>query len=317
MRKVLLFAFILLFSHLYSEKSFNFSFAPAICIGEDLEKVFDKGRILSLLQWPILPSFGLNLSTGFYLPYFHFNFEATFAIPSFSGNMKDSDYTEPNSTEKTLFSSHKTTLKKNILICPLVGIPFKVSNMLMEENHHTVIELEPELGFYFSLKKWHAKDGYTQYKSNDGKASKFWNENWPKKEYKGKGVEYTQKIFFPFIAFKSKIKIKNKVNLALSLLFSPLLQAITKDIHFDTKKIYIDSFSLPSYAFGIKIAFKKEISKKIFLYASLDFIYIYSNNGKTTILNESTKDIVETYPKGSSGIEVKESTLKFGLYFKF
>ena len=95
------------------------------------------------------------------------------------------------------------------------------------------------------------------------------------------------------------------------------MQAITKDIHFDTKKIYIDSFSLPSYAFGIKIAFEKKISKKIFLYASLDFIYIYSNNGKTTIINESTKDIVETYPKGSSGIEVKESTLKFGLYFKF
>lgn len=315
MRKFLFFAYLFLFSHLACESKVEFSFAFVMNIGENQEKVFDSARVLSLLQWPILPSFSLSFDMGIFFPYFHINFETAFGIPSHSGNMKDSDYTDPTSKKRTLFSSHKTTFNKNILLSPLIGIPFKVSSILMEENHHLTIELEPELGFYFSSKNWHAKDGYTQYKSND--ESKFWQENWPKKEYKGRGVKYSQNIFFPFIAFESKIKIKNKLNISVRTSFSPLLQGITQDIHFDTKRIYIDTFSIPSYAFEVKTMLERKLSKYIFFYTSFSFLYFQSNTGKTNILDESTKEKIASYPKGSSGMEGKELKLILGINCKF
>lgn len=315
MQKFIFFTYLFLFSQLYCENKFDFSFALIMNIGEHQEKVFDNGRILSLLQWPILPSMSLSLSTGFYFPYCHINFESAFGIPSFSGNMKDSDYTDPTQAKKTLFSSHRATLNKNIVITPSIGIPFKISNSSMQEKYNITIEAEPQIGFYFSLKNWHAKDGYTQYKSNNN--SKFWHESWPKKEYKGKGVQYIQKIFFPFIAFNTKIKLKNKLNIALNLSFSPLLQGEAKDIHFDTKKIYIDSFTIPSYSFEIKTSLKKGIAKKLSLYTSINFIYVYSNKGKTTVIDKDTKEIVATYPTGSSGIEGKEVKLVVGINFTF
>ncbi len=314
MRKFIFFYLLFLFSHLNCEEKLDFSFALMMNIGENQEKVFENKHLLSLLQWPILPSFSLNFDMALHFPYFHIKFETTFGIPANSGTMKDSDYTEPTSTKKTLFSSHKAKLDKNISFTSLIGVPFKVSSTLIEENHHITIEAEPELGFYFSLKNWHAKDGYTQYKSDDG--SKFWKESWQKKEYKGLGIKYSQNIFFPFIAFESKIKIKNKLNIAIRTSFSPLLQGITKDFHFDTKKIYIDSFSIPSYAFEIRCMLEKRLLKNYFLYASLSFFYFNSNNGNTKIIDEDTKETLATYSKGSSGIEGKEFKIIVGINVK-
>ena len=314
MRKIILFSFLFLFLHFFSqlncEKRFDFSFGFMMNIGENQEKVFDNGRLLSLLQWPILPSFNLNIELGLSIPYFHFVFENSFGIPAFSGMMKDSDYTCPTSSQKTLFSSHKTTLKESILTNSLVGIPFIVFSS--HQKKYSII-LEPQVGFCFSLKKWYAKDGYTQYKSEDG--SKFWKAEWPKKEYNGDGVEYNQKIFFPFIAFDTKILIQNKINMTFSVLFSPLLQGKTKDIHFDTKKIYIDSFSIPSYAFEFKSIFEKELSKTISIYTKLKFFYFYSKVGKTTVVQEDTNEELATYPKGSSGFEGKELKLTIAISF--
>ena len=250
MRKIILFAYIFLFFHLSCEQKLNFSLALIMNAGEDQEKVFDNGRLLSLLQWPILPSFSLGFDIGLSFPHFQIGFETTFGIPLASGNMKDSDYTDPTSTKKTLFSSHKATLNKNISLTSLIGIPFKVSSKSIEENHHIVIEVIPQLGFYFSLKDWQAKGGYTQYESAD--SSKFWDESWPKKEYKGDGVKYSQKIFFPFMSFEAIIRIKSKLNISVRTSFSPLLQYVNKDFHFDTNRIYIENLSIQSYAFKIK-----------------------------------------------------------------
>ena len=315
MHKFIFLAYLLLFSSLNCNEKLDFSFGLMMNLGESQEKVFDNARLLSLLQWPILPSFSLHFDAGLHLPYFHINFETSFGFPFFSGFMKDSDYTISYSTKKTLFSCHKTKLNQNISFSSLIGVPFKVSSKQMEENHQIIVELEPELGFYFSLKDWHAKDGYTQYKSADD--SKFWNENWPKKEYNGKGVKYMQKMFFPFIAFESKIKIKNNLNIAIRTSFSPLLQAITQDTHFDKEIIYIDTFSIPSYAFEVKTILERKISKKIFFYSHLSFLYFKSNTGKTAILEKNTKDVIANYAKGSSGTEGKEFKLIVGIRCKF
>ena len=313
--KLIFFAYLFLVSSLASDEKLDFSFGFVTNLSEAQEKVFDSGRLLSLLQWPILPSFSLHFDAGLHLPYFHINFETSVGFPAFSGFMKDSDYTDPHSTKKTLFSNHKTKLNQNISISSLIGVPFKASSKQMEENHQITVELEPELGFYFSLKNWHAKDGYTQYKSADG--SKYWNKNWPKEEYKGKGVKYVQKMFFPFIAFQSKVKIKNKLNIAIGTSFSPLLQAISYDTHFDKEKIYIDIFSLPSYAFELKTIFERKISQKIFFYSHFSFLYYRSNRGKTFILEEKSKQITAHYAEGSSGMEGKEFKLIFGIRCKF
>ncbi|MGP1438531.1 MAG: omptin family outer membrane protease [Treponema sp.] len=308
MYKILFFCLILLCSHLNSEKKADFYFGLSMHIGENQEKVFNNGRLLSLLQWPMLPSISLNFALSISFPYLHIALENNFGIPSFSGTMKDSDYTDPNSLNKTLFSAHKAIMKENIVISSLVGIPVGIP--IKKYN----IVLEPQIGFYFSSKSWYAKDGYTQYKSNDG--SKFWSENWPKKIYKGDGAKYTQKVFFPFISFNTKIEIQNKLNINLKVLFSPLLQGITEDIHFDTKKIYSDSFSIPNYAFEINGLLEKEISKKIFIYGSISFFYFYSKNGSTIVLDKETKNMLASYPKGSSGIDGKELKLTIGTLFK-
>ena len=314
MRKIIFFSFLFLFLHFFPhlncEKGFDLSFGFMVNVGENQEKVFDNGRLLSLLQWPILPSLNLNFELGFSLPYFHITFENNFGIPLFSGMMKDSDYTDPTSPKKTLFSSHKATLKESFLTCPLIGVPL-IMSYSSQRNYY--ITLEPQIGFYFSLKKWYARDGYTQYKGEDG--SKFWKEDWPKKEYNGNGVEYTQKIFFPLIAFSTKIQIQNKVDIAFSMLFSPFLQGKTQDIHFDTKRIYIDSFSIPSYTFELKAMFNKKVSKRISIYGKLSFFYFYSNNGKTIVLQKDTNEILATFPKGSSGTEGKELKITIGINF--
>ena len=93
------------------------------------------------------------------------------------------------------------------------------------------------------------------------------------------------------------------------------MQGKTKDIHFDTKKIYIDSFSIPSYAFEFKSIFEKELSKTISIYTKLKFFYFYSKVGKTTVVQEDTNEELATYPKGSSGFEGKELKLTIAISF--
>ena len=305
-----LFSIFFLFFSLHCEKKLIFTFGIGMEIGEMQEKVFEGNHLLSLLKWPTLPNFNLDINIDLFVSHFHFSFLTNIGIPSFAGHMSDSDYLNRLVPKKTLFSSHASHIKQNILLSSHIGFPFKVYPSKISEKKNISLILEPQIGFSFLSKKWKANGGYTQYKG-DGM---FWSPLWEKMEYKGDGVEYFQKLFFPFISFEMQLKL-SKLSAFLRFLLSPFLFGTSKDIHFDRNYIFIDTFFLPSVAFEIMNMFEKTITKKLHFYTKIAFLFLYNRSGKTIIFKE--KNIIASYPKGSAGIEGKDVKISAGFKIIF
>ena len=299
-KKYLILIFLItLSSYFYAKATVVLSFGQSCDVGEHQEIVFEDKRILSLLQWPMYPSFASNFSLSLILKYFHLSSEILISYPAFTGYMLDSDYTDAFKQKKTLFSCHNARLQRGIVTSLSLGIPLQIYPRAKGELQSASIMIEPAFLFYFSTLSWRAKMGYAQYKSSDG--SKFWNESWPKVEYKGGGIEYIKNTFFTFLALNFSINIKNTWFITLNNAISPFLIGKSYDTHFDSNNLYIDFFLAPAIAIKEDIGFEYKINRFSFSIIAT-FFFSYANLGSTQILKHSTKEYLSSFPRGSAGL---------------
>ena len=304
-----LFIFFLLFTlQVYAKGNVAFSLGIKTKIGEHREKVFEKNSLISLLQWQLLPALAFEAGLDLYSKYMHIANVISVSFPAISGKMKDSDYKE---NIKILFSKHDAHLKEYFSYSSAVGFPFKCS--LNSKKYFFVVE--PSLGIYFSNIKWHAKNGYTQYEGANG--SHFWQDSWPHIDYKGGGVQYSKHIFFAFVALNTKLTILKKWEIDFGFLFSPLLIAMSKDVHFDTGKIYFDNFKLLGFALKPSVEFEYRLHSIISIYWNFSFFLCANNKGSTKVLNKENNRLLASFPKGSAGMSAIEANIIAGVRFWF
>jgi len=308
----------------YAKDVFSFSAGLRLNVGEHREEVFVKKRLLSVLYWPLLPTASFNIDLDFYAPYFHFANEADIGFPSFAGNMKDEDYTDEKQQRITLFSQHITDIKNYFSIRSSIGVPIQCLSSLTKKEFS--LTLEPSIGVYFSYIKWHAGKGYLQYKEKLGKPdsgddasgeSHFWKPSWPKIAYNGEGITYIKKTIFPFLQFDVKLHFQKKWILLFGVMFSPLLFAYSKDIHFDRQTSYLDNFAPPSFAFEAKTHVEWKIIKYCSLFGTLSYSLNYSKNGETHVLSLIDGKKIAVFGRGDAGILSNVAMFTLGSKFYF
>ncbi len=304
----LLFSFCSIF--LYAKADVSFSFGINTKIGEHREKVLKDGALISLLQWQLLGATSVDLGLDIYGKYIHFSHLSSLGFPQLVGSMKDSDYMGRNSV-KVLFSMHDAFLKEHFSSSEKIGFMFNL--LPNKESGKISFSLEPIIGFYFSHIKWHAKNGYTQYEGEDGSIE--WKPSWPKVGYNGGGVEYEKKSFLPFVALDATLTIIKTWELKFDLLFSPFLVVYAKDIHFDTKKTYFDTFRLPGFALKTNFLLEYKLNSRFSIYGGLGFVFFNHKSGETTVVDRRKDEIIAQFSRGSAGLSAIEGNLAMGFRF--
>ena len=323
---VFMFLYFATFSHCFATDNVVISVGFRLNMGEHREEVFAKKRLLSVLYWPVLPAIAFNFGIDFYAPYFHFLSEVNAGFPAIAGDMRDEDYTDERQQKITLFSKHTAHLKEDFSIRSSIGIPIKCFSPAIEEKKQFSLTLEPSIGVYFSHIKWHAREGYLQYRENiaspDFKGganydSHFWKPSWPKISYTGDGVTYIKKTIFPFFQFDVKFLFKKKWIILCGAMFSPFLFSYSTDIHFDKKTAYLDNFILPGFAFEVKSHVEWKIVKHCSIFGSLSYSIHHNKNGKTDVISLLDGEHKTTFNRGSAGLVSNVASFLLGSKFYF
>lgn len=321
-KKLLLIFFIfILSSHLFAEVPFSidlsFPITPSLQVGYGYEYVFDtesntkKNRLLSQLDWPLLPALNWGFASNISIYKFNICFSTKFAIPSNTGNMRDIDFFNDNAPKMlTHLSMHKAFLKKQEQYNATIGWLFTLPTKAPEKN--IKIFIEPNIGFRYFLHKWLATDGYTQYSPYPYNTPV--TDKTPKVPVKGNVVEYTQKIFMPNIGFLLKMELPKNWIIKSQIQFWPQALATCTDNHFDRQTIFIDVFRKKGFSLNFAFFVEKKINRFLVFFFSAEATTIKSVNGKTIIKKAGLEPGI--LPEGASGTALYAGDFSFGISFK-
>ncbi len=211
--------------------------------GDIRELVFEsdvngKQKILSELQWQHLFSTYIEVTSNFRYKKIFFDLKLRTAIPSRVGEIYNSDYLIPNSTEKTNFSMHENYLDKNISFGFIGKVPFYLHNRWI---------IAPSVGLSVENKKWSAMHGYKQYSPiNDLQEI---GDDTPKVPLYGNIISYDQLIIYPLIGVENQIEISKNLILNLGTTIYPYIYINAVDNHYLRDREFKDRMH---GVFGIK-----------------------------------------------------------------
>ncbi len=321
MKKKLIILFLLslsIYSFADDKFSFEFSLMNTLQIGQAYEYVFteaynsnNKYRVLSRLDWPILPAFAYNIKTDIITKHgFHISAGGIISLPSNTGSMIDMDYeNNANENNMTKFSKHKCILKEAYEANLQLGWIKQLRNRKEGKNYN--IYLEPCVGLRFFYHKWLAKDGYLQYALHN----QIVTPDTKTINIQGKASEYSQKIYLPNIGLATKIILGNTWKLKSLIQVCPEVLANCIDNHFERGIIFHDVFILKGFSFHFNSYFEKQISSLFNIFFGVDYSLIKSFNGYTIMYeNERITDISPTY---SSGTSLYISNYSLGVSFNY
>jgi outer membrane protease len=206
----------------------SFRFNVGGFYGSMNEYVYAKGRAqeISRLEWeehfvPYIEAAGEITFRNFF-----FDISILNAIPVKSGAIRDYDYVLPSSEQLSHFSEHEAWLDKHLELFAGIGYNF----------HFGKWSLSPSAGFMFRVRKWTAKNGYTQYPPT----GQPWSEQVPKVANRGACISYEEEIWFPVVSLGADYRINKNWGTAISASWYPYLDVQTIDTHFLTKTVYYD-----------------------------------------------------------------------------
>jgi outer membrane protease len=194
---------------LAATKGFSFELKPphitvspfgTVMLGEANEYVYTSGKILSELDWDILPivSLGLGANVG-WDEGLQLTGDISTGLPLATGSMEDSDWLnlETNGdTAKTTFSKHTAKLDFAYATNVRAGWEFRTPLQgIISDDRITVI---PAIGFKYLTMKWDASNGYLQHTATgaDGVYAA-WSADQKKVPCYGTVISYQQEFWMP------------------------------------------------------------------------------------------------------------------------
>ncbi len=222
-------------SNNYSEFFYFVTVSTGFEFGDVRELVFQPlnngdQKVLSEIHWQHLYSSYIEATLNLRYKKFFFDTIIRTAVPSKVGEVYNSDYLIPNSTEKSNFSMHENYLDKSISWQFLGKIPLRL--------HERWVVL-PSIGMSIENKKWSAMHGYKQY-------SPTYNpypitEDTPKEPLYGNIISYDQLIIYPIVGIENQIGISEKVIINLGTFIYPYIFISAIDSHYLREKEFKDS----------------------------------------------------------------------------
>ncbi len=192
----------------------------------------DGSKTLSELQWQHLFSPYILATTNLRHKKFFLDIILRSSIPTRVGEVYNSDFLFPDSSERSHFSMHENYLDKNISFALLAKIPFRV---------HPKWTILPLLGITIEDRKWSAQNGYTQYPS--GLLPSEWEpitEDSPKESIYGSVISYRQFIVFPSFGLENQIELLDTLIINLGTTIYPYIFIHAIDYHYLRQKEFKD-----------------------------------------------------------------------------
>lgn len=206
-------------------------FSPSIKTGIKYCSVYEllnsKYSSVSKLVWknPLNPYFGFN--GNIYVSNFICNVDIDFSISNAWGIMEDFDYYM--SGEICQYSKHTNHLDNDHSFYVDFGYDFNLKKL----------SVTPMIGCQYQSREFSAVNGYLQIPE----IGKNWEGNEEKRIISGKGIDYEQKLFLPFIKMSINYSFKKDFSIRGSIRFSPYLYATCTDTHYFRNKQFIDKIN--------------------------------------------------------------------------
>lgn len=209
--------------------------------GEIRELVYEGDEILSELVWPLdslaTATLGgsLPLGRGFQL-------SASIETGSLLADqsMTDSDYLNlPARSEKTHYSRHPVDMRHYLEFRGALRRPFPTG--LAGICTGRKIRINPGLEFRWSSVAWTGKDGYIQYGTWNGEFWNPWHSGLPKTETSGTVITWNWTRLILAASLAVDVPVGNRFLLSASILASPLIRAVGKDVHVLTGTVFRDT----------------------------------------------------------------------------
>jgi outer membrane protease len=220
--------------------SVSLSATGGILAGSANEYVFQNGKTLSELVWPleITPSFGLEFSA---LAWEHIEFAGTITagLPGDSGTMTDSDYLNlPASAAKTHYSEHEASLDSAIDLGARIGWRFRLPDSRASKASYPWIT--PSIGIRWMKYKWTGSNGWTQYgaKNADGTYTE-WNSGLTKQSLSGIVITYSQEYLIPTLGATLFVPATDRFSVTLAVAYAPYLWCNAVDHHMKVSPITV------------------------------------------------------------------------------
>lgn len=319
------FLFLFFVFPLFSEKNERREYSSYVSIGAGLrtalgsasEFVFSNELPVSTLNWQILPSFGFQFNIDTYLiRRFHFSLVMHAGLPASSGRMTDSDYINSDPKARTHFSVHNLKLKKDFSFLYTAGIFCPPYTVNAAKGSRFVLLFEPLTGIRVSFKEWYADGGYDQYPQETHPPVSVWTESRPKKPYKGKGVNYIQHIYSPFIGLNIFTETEQNIDFSFGFTLSPAAVGKCTDLHLDDSKRmkYEDIFETGGLSFSLNHSFIKRFNSYSGVLFNASFLFFSNYEGYANI-SKIDGSVAEKTEKGTSGTNLAEFTTMLGVIF--
>lgn len=223
--------------------------------GSAYEYVYDQ-RVaqnykVSELDWGFTPIYyygvELNLTTQ---PGFRVLLSAKSGISGLSGRMQDSDFLNGDGA-RTLYSQSDTYTEQALIARLQVGYDLPLPPDLT---------ITPLLSIDYLKMRWSARDGYLQYPPATGQTYSVnangtvnlgtmpvWSSNLPETPIYGVSVIYGQRYIIPAAGFQMTYMASRRLDLQLSVLFSPIIIARATDDHVLRSLSTVDTFTQGTY----------------------------------------------------------------------
>lgn len=257
-----------------SKKDFSVKIEPyaGIIFGKLGEYVYNgmATRVLSYLDWQMLPSYDFGANFCFSYANFNLIFDANYKIPTKCGKMTDSDWKIYNiKTNYGIFDNYLSA--KNYAFLFEINYDFKINNFL---------KISPDAKLNFRHYSFYSSKGIGWY----GNSESYENVT---STLKLSHIECNQQSFFIFLGCDFKFSIKN-LEISFSPFCSPIMMNYYIDYHSDENSNDIaEDYSTFSkqissfYAWDFNLNFLYKINKKFGVVIDFDFLFFPKIAGQT------------------------------------
>ncbi|MGP1593904.1 MAG: omptin family outer membrane protease [Treponema sp.] len=282
------------------------------------EYVLQEGRILSELQWDLLPSAAYSGHFTLKTPHgIHIQGRGSYLQPMKTAPMTDKDFEKSFSSDITKFSEHPCTITGGWRFAGKIGIQKEIP-LPQKVPAGISLFIEPQFSIRYSKISWFAKDGYLQYALNNSDGTfQPWHPHLPKKYIKGDAISYTQELLIPAFGIGLTAHFPYHLQVYTDIHISSDIMGIAEDTHFMRNQRFVDYTRN-----GTGIYWDTRILWSFFrntaLIAGCHYEYSKSMNGRTLGYDglDSTTPAHVT-EMGTSGVGVNGCSFLLGIMLVF
>ena len=205
-----------------AQVSLEASTSAGVLVGTSREIVLFGTYIESELDWAMQPlaftgsELRVSAPTGL-----RASLEVRSGIPGKTGRITDRDFLNNNGVV-THYSEHDCFTEGALLLDARLGWRFALGRL---------VDVEPFAGFSLMRYKWTARDGFLQYPPEAGPLYTPWDPQAPRIRVYGTGIVYQQTWYIPVAGVRATIRLSDRLDVGLSLGFSPFLWMNDLDNH--------------------------------------------------------------------------------------